>query len=860
MAAIHVFSIDWVPAPSDIAGGGGLRSLQVIEALRTAGHSVTYSVPSDCRHLRRVGRDSTTLRDIEVHSASNQLDLLEKLRPDIAIWMSPLSRTIPLSGSGDMIHVCDLLGLPHIEASLGATGMERPLRERLGRLCGSADLVLTGSDEQNGYWLCELSRDRPPPPVAIVPYALPDSLRGAGATGQARLTRLHVTGMVYAWSTSIRLLERIANWVASRDGVTLSAIVGTDPGGATDRSVMQALAAVGARPHVEMPGEVSFAAAMADYAAGSLSLDLYEPSMERRMAVPIRTVNALTHGVPILSTIDGTIMRRLRAESAGIIVADTPGQPIEAVLDEIAALPAAEMVRMSNAARAFADREYRTPAASRSLVEAIEQAAQEHAERRRCLVAGFRPARTGVSAAPPHVLVISNVEPHHRELRVEVPFNALFGQQAIGGYTVWSRGDFKFSTSSNLAGQSFDAIWVQREISPEVALALQTLGRPFVFDLDDNLLATPGYRPSFPAEMMQTVRNLIWSSAVLSCSTARLGQLLQTAAMTNLVEKVVVTPNLLREPPPPRLAGKPHAMVWVSSDTPALTASRTEVVKAMRDFCLAYGLKLVCIGVEPPNLIAESDVEILHIRQIPYGSYLSMLRSFAPAIMACPLEAGAEADTASFIDGKSDIKMLEVLAGGLIGVFSRARPYTESDLPRPILCDNTYSGWMEGLREGLLRCERAEDAIAIPPGRYASVAGTESWLEAIQTARFSPPLSCAQFRETLVQWRGRYGRRLLSEAEFDSAVYLNQNPDVSRAIDNGVFSTAYQHYRIEGFREGRPGCSDDTLEAHSEQSWANLFHTLGDLRNAVNIQAQHLETLKARRATRLAMKRRTTVF
>jgi len=154
VAVIHVFAIDWVPAASNVASGGGLRSLQVIEALRDAGHTVTWSVPATARHIRRVGRGSPALRDVEIHTADNQLELLRKLRPEIVFWLAPLSRAVPFTGSGDLVHVCDLIGLPHIEASLGAPGLEGPLRERLGRLCGSADLVLTGSAGQNGYWLC----------------------------------------------------------------------------------------------------------------------------------------------------------------------------------------------------------------------------------------------------------------------------------------------------------------------------------------------------------------------------------------------------------------------------------------------------------------------------------------------------------------------------------------------------------------------------------------------------------------------------------------------------------------------------------------------------------------------------------
>jgi hypothetical protein len=601
-----------------------------------------------------------------------------------------------------------------------------------------------------------------------------------------------------------------------------------------------------------MPGEVSFSQAMSDYRAGSVSLDIYEPNLERRMAVPIRTVNALTHRVPVLSTVDGTLTRRLQMEDAGLLLMHGPHDPIEAMLDRVADLPAADLARMSDAAHRFAQREYSAEAAASTLVNAIEEAVE-----RRAATSGARLARRPVSGSaprPPHVLVISNVEPHHRELRVDIPFSAMFGRQLIDGFSIWSDGDFKFTTSSNVAEQVFDAIWVQRKITPEAAVALASLGRKFVYDIDDNLLATPGFRPAFSIESMQTVRNMISSSAVLSCSTARLAHLLQSVSGLPLVDKVVVTPNLLREPPPPPPSGPPGFLVWVSSDTPALTDSRAAVIKAIRDFCLAYGTRLACLGAPPPDLLTESEVEIVHVRQVPYASYLSLLRSFAPAIMACPMEAETDPATARFIDGKSDIKMLEALAGGLVGVFSRAHPYLDSDLPDAIMCDNTYAGWMEALGRAWQRSQRPVESPAIPVHRYASDTGISPWLAAIERVRLAVPLGCAEFRDALTLLQGRYGRRLLSEAEFEEDFYLKTYPDIRLALSSGMMPSAYSHYQADGYREGRMGRETDALEPHNEHFWANLLHTLGDMRVAVTNQDRHLEALKARRAARLRLR------
>jgi hypothetical protein len=847
MAKVHVFAIDWVPAKTDIASGGGLRSRQIIDALRDGGHDVTVSVPAEARHLRRLKRHDMEPDNVRIHTADNQLDVLRKARADVVMWLAPLSRRIPYTRSNETIHVCDLIGLPHIEAAMGAPARETPMRERIGALCGSADLVLTGSDEQHGYWLAELSRDRAAPSTAIVPYATPEALRGKPVSGQSRLLRLHVVGMAYAWSTSISLLDRVSAWVSRQHGITLSLIIGTDPGGATDRSAMERLHAIACRPNVLFQGEVSFGEAMEDCQAGSFALDLYETNMERRMAVPIRSVNALTHGVPLLSTIDGPFMRRVAAFGAGIIAADTADQPLEATLDKLAAMSAIDLSRMSKAARRFAAAEFAYKQSVDTLVAAVADAIDRKAT----------PVMTSRVAdpAPPHILVVTDVEAHHRELRVDIPMNALLGTGAIAGYSVWSRGQYQFTTSADIAKQNFDVLWVQRAITPELTIALQILGRPFVYDIDDNLLSAPTYRPPFPIEMTQSVNNLLRACAVLSCSTARLAQLLHTNCSVPLVDKSIVTPNLLRDRPAPRPVGTPRCLIWVSSDTPALTVSRLNVQRAIRDFCLSHDLQLISIGADPPDLIRASDIKVLHVRQAPYGSYLSVLRSFAPGIMVCPLETDGDAPTTQFISGKSDIKMLEVAAGGHIGVFSRAAPYVESDLPRPILCENSYAAWMEALAEAWLRCGQSPEEPPIPADRCADLGGVAPWLRAVHRGRMPGQLSSAEFYHAITALRGRYAKRLLSREEFDATFYIKENADVQHALDVGILPSAYDHYRTDGFREGRSGRRDDQPAPHNESAWANLLNTLGDLKASVQEQETRVEALKAQRATRLALKR-----
>jgi hypothetical protein len=182
-------------------------------------------------------------------------------------------------------------------------------------------------------------------------YALPPSLQGRVVAGVSRLKRVHFIGNVYSWSASTALLGRCAAWAAAKGDVRLHLIGGTDPGGATALADLRALQAIESSPAVDSQGESRFSAAMASFAPGSLALDLNENSIERQLAVPIRTVNALMHGVPILSTVDSPLLRRM-ARAGAAVLADAEG--LEQALDQVAALPPKAFAAMSAAARRFA--------------------------------------------------------------------------------------------------------------------------------------------------------------------------------------------------------------------------------------------------------------------------------------------------------------------------------------------------------------------------------------------------------------------------------------------------------------------------------------------------------------------------
>ena len=127
-------------------------------------------------------------------------------------------------------------------------------------------------------------------------------------------------------------LERVAAWCVGR-GVALQVAAGIDPGGATDLQAIQALRRIEARPGVSVLGEDTLRAVLGLYQSGSVALDLYDASLERRLAVPIRTVNALTAGAPVLTNVESTLSRSLQRAGAAVLAGGEDGA-LEAALRE----------------------------------------------------------------------------------------------------------------------------------------------------------------------------------------------------------------------------------------------------------------------------------------------------------------------------------------------------------------------------------------------------------------------------------------------------------------------------------------------------------------------------------------------
>lgn len=366
-----------------------------------------------------------------------------------------------------------------------------------------------------------------------------------------------------------------------------------------------------------------------------------------------------------------------------------------------------------------------------------------------------------------HVLVLSDEPDAVTAVRVHRPFAGLVRLGAISGYTILCRGHLIAGEAP--AVEAFDAIWLHRANRRLQVEIVARLGLPFGYDIDDNLLAVPSYRPAFPVRSRDAVLGFLRCATVVSCATLRLAGLLARRSGLEFDARLSVTPNLAAPHRKPVPAGPPRAVIWASSDRPALIDERSDIVRAVADHCRANGLRLVCIGEPPPADLLGEGIEIEAFGLLHHDDYAALLRRMAPSILVCPLAIDADPETLDFVAGKSDIKALEAWSFGLAGVFSRAAPYVDSDVSGLVLCDNTYSGWRLALEAAQANCLSPGPGTTVPAGRRIGPAGLKPLAAALAAVRLAQPLGRGALVEAVEAARAQLADRTEITARCNAA-------------------------------------------------------------------------------------------
>lgn len=367
----------------------------------------------------------------------------------------------------------------------------------------------------------------------------------------------------------------------------------------------------------------------------------------------------------------------------------------------------------------------------------------------------------------PTVLAVTSDGAALREVRIVLPLSVLKEQGHIRDYAVT---DTSFRNVPE--DFTFDVLWLQRIEEPWfVEQIVRCVGQHFVYDLDDLLLARPTYvkfRCEYPSGVIDALRRC----GVLTVTSQRLITLLEKYSGLSLASKAMLCPNGCRFPASPRTPEQPAGILWSSSDYAPLTTSFDAVLDAIALFATRHDLPIYCFGYSGDSF-RQRFPRLVDCGFVSFWHHKLLLAAYPTMIGVAPLETHADQETQDFINGKSDLKLVDFVGFGHPCVCSQAAPYVDTDLHVGTRVENTKSAWIEGLEEVYASnwTNIAREQETVISCRDMKTLAHDYWLPSISKVRMPEPLSVNDLRKGRV-FRMRHKTVTLLQAGFNSSPLL----------------------------------------------------------------------------------------
>ncbi len=822
--SIHVFASDFLPYPGLPRTAGGNRSLQVISALRNAGHRVTFSMPLT-NYLGKQNAEQVLagFSEEEIWASKNFYEpniVLNRIGPDVAVFCNiNMFRTVSRF-SKDIVYIVDCYGPLQFESLLidasdheaamqDGSLLEERCRALVDRMRG-IDYMVTVSERQKYFWsaYCSLAgfnfNDLD---VLVCPAAfqVPQVTRNPAPN----LTVVY-SGGFYPWQNPDRFLRAAASALNEIKDATLHIFGGPHAGLPNEQAARELLNDLQQFDCVKYHGYRPVEELTATLATAWCALEMMERNIERELAITGRTIEFLSAGTPVIYNDFSTLSELVRKYNAGWTLSpDSAGAGLRSIFKELVERGPALVQELSQNARRLAAAEFVPDRCMDPLIQLCDGELPKRVQS-----AGLRRSSSAVAAQSDlgRVLAISPDTGALRELRVSNPLRALQRQGQIQSFRLsdsWFNGLKDDMTTYN-------TVLIQRAVPAFVYQIFRNLGVPFVLDVDDNLLARASYRRHERVEA-EILTGLSYCTA-LTAPNPRLAVALEKYSGLSLVPKTFITPNalpfgseFLR-----RRATQPEQIIWIQSDIAALGASREEVVSAVEEFSVKHELPIMLVGRK-----VLSQPQFTHqvvMGELDFVSNLQMLQFSPTSIGVAPLETNDDDETLDFVAGKSDLKMLLFGGFGHGGIYSAAPPYTDSPL-RPDLCliGNSREEWSEALEYQLRRGWQCTGRIAarIQSERHIDAVASQSWLPALRSSVSPRPVRGAELYEAYE------ASSKMSAGPASSIAYLLGNQDILNFCLEHEDSSAEKHFGSYGNLEGRHFL-------HSTTGHEQLVRDLGD--------------------------------
>jgi hypothetical protein len=296
------------------------------------------------------------------------------------------------------------------------------------------------------------------------------------------------------------------------------------------------------------------------------------------------------------------------------------------------------------------------------------------------------------------------------EIRIKPYLNALLGRGVIDDYLIADRA---LKTEGLHGSYAFTHIWCQRNVSTAQFAFLKAHSHvPIFYDVDDLLTSIPAFVASSKRAMK---KRLAWCLAHAKAVTVA-SELLKRSLSEDApaaARKIVVLKNGCGQSAPPAQVGNGKHVVWTSSDVPFFLRENPTFVSDLANLLNRHGYEAILIGRFEDSVLRMFD-RSRHIGHLDFLSFRTYLRTLAGGLAIAPMPTRLPAAAQRYFNAKSDIKLIDYHAAGLVPIVSNAASYTSSELFMPELAASNADEMLQ----------RIEACIADPAGVQRKIDAT----------------------------------------------------------------------------------------------------------------------------------------
>lgn len=337
---VLVFASDMLPLGGLPTSGGGLRSWQIIQGLRSAGLEVAFSMPVEDRYLGRVYRDKIPDEVVELAwNFGNQDRIVARIAPDVIVFANPdlnyLKRRWEIPIASDL-HGPRIIEFELIDNDLSARNRPYRLMAKINNLLKSDFLTCAGM-RQKYYFLGFLLQAGIPLGdirIEFMPVSLSPEIPVRTETGAGDKTFIYAGGF-YPWQEVSSGLLMLSERLRRRGQGRLAIYGGSHRLHKKDASDFDRLmGTLRENPRVHFAGYVDREELLRHYLRGYVFYEIMGRNYERELAFTTRTVEALWCGLPVIYNNYSDLSEYITRYRAGWCVDPADRTALESAIDE----------------------------------------------------------------------------------------------------------------------------------------------------------------------------------------------------------------------------------------------------------------------------------------------------------------------------------------------------------------------------------------------------------------------------------------------------------------------------------------------------------------------------------------------